>query len=52
MRGSPMHWGRASPDIQYFCTPRLLGEPASGVDGVHSHPVEPRQVRVTLDWKF
>ena len=39
-------------DIQYFYASRLPGEPLSGVEGVHSHPVEPRQVRVTLDWKF
>ena len=37
-------------DIQYFYTSRLQGEPAAGVDGVHAHPVEPRQVRVALEW--
>jgi hypothetical protein len=37
-------------DIQYYYTSRLAGEPASGVDDVHFHPVEPRQVRVSLGW--
>jgi hypothetical protein len=40
--------GRAE-DIQYFYTSRLRGDPAVGVDGVHSHPVEPRQLRVSLE---
>jgi hypothetical protein len=37
-------------DIQYYYTSRLPGEPAEGVDDVHFHPVEPRQVRVGLSW--
>jgi hypothetical protein len=37
-------------DIQYYYTSRLQGEPVSGVDDVHFHPVEPRQVRVSLGW--
>jgi hypothetical protein len=40
---------RAS-DIQYYYTSRLQGEPAGGVDDIHFHPVEPRQVRVSLGW--
>ncbi len=40
---------RAS-DIQYYYTSRLAGEPAAGVGDVHFHPVEPRQVRVSLGW--
>jgi hypothetical protein len=43
--------GRAE-DIQYFYASRLPGEPAGGVDGVHSHPAEPRQVRVSLEHDF
>ncbi len=39
-------------DIQYFYTSRLPGEPAEGVDDVHFHPVEPRQVRVSVGWGF
>jgi hypothetical protein len=37
-------------DIQYYYTSRLPGEPAAGVDDVHFHPVEPRQVRVSVSW--
>jgi hypothetical protein len=37
-------------DIQYYYRSRLQGEPAAGVDDVHFHPVEPRQVRVSLSW--
>lgn len=35
-------------DIQYYYTSRLPGEPAAGVDGIHFHPVEPRQVRIMV----
>lgn len=41
--------GRAA-DIEYFYTSRLRGEPAGGVSGVHAHPVEPRQLRLALEW--
>ena len=37
-------------DIQYYYTSRLPGEAAGGVDDVHAHPVEPRQLRVALSW--
>jgi hypothetical protein len=40
---------RAS-DIQYYYASRLAGEPAGGVDDIHFHPVEPRQVRIALGW--
>ena len=43
--------GRAE-DIEYFYTSRLQGEPAGGVDGVHAHPVEPRQLRLAVEWGF
>ena len=39
-------------DIQYFYTSRLRGEPTDGTDGIHSHPVEPRQVRLSLRYDF
>jgi hypothetical protein len=39
-------------DIQYFYASRLPGEPAGGVEDVHFHPVEPRQLRVSLHWVF
>ncbi len=37
-------------DIQYYYTSRLRGEPTEGVDDVHFHPAEPRQLRVSLGW--
>lgn len=42
----------AARDIQYFYASRLPGEPADGVEDVHYHPVEPRQVRVGLSAAF
>ncbi len=39
-------------DIQYYYTSRLRGEPSDGVSDVHFHPAEPRQMRVSLEWKF
>lgn len=39
-------------DIQYFYRSRLPGEPAAGVDDVHFHPAEPRQLRLSLAWQF
>lgn len=41
--------GRAE-DIEYFYASRLPGEPVGGVEGVHAHPVEPRQLRVAVEW--
>jgi len=35
-------------DIDYFYASRLPGEPASGVDDVHTHPSQPREVRISL----
>lgn len=39
-------------DVQYLYESRLPGEPAGGVEDVHFHPVEPRQLRLTVDWMF
>ena len=39
-------------DVDYFYRSRLPGEPAGGVDDVHSHPVTPRTARVTLAVTF
>jgi hypothetical protein len=39
-------------DIQYFYTSRLPGESAGGVDDVHFHPAEPRQLRLSVAWQF
>ena len=35
-------------EIDYFYTSRLPGEPLSGIDDVHTHPTEPRQLRISL----
>lgn len=39
-------------DITYFYASRLPGEPATGVEGRHLHPVEPRQVRISMEYRF
>ena len=39
-------------DIQYFYTSRLPGEPASGVDDFHIHPMEPRTWRLGFRTRF
>lgn len=40
------------PDISYWYASRLPGEPVDGVEDRHIHPVEPRQIRVTLRFGF
>ena len=37
-------------DIEYYYASRLRREPTGGIDDVHFHPVEPRQLRVSLGW--
>ena len=39
-------------DITYFYTSRLQGEPPEGVDDIHFHPAEPRQLRFTVVARF
>ena len=39
-------------DIQYFYASRGRSEPPGGVEDIHFHPVEPRQVRVSVSWGF
>ena len=39
-------------DIDYFYTSRLPGEPAEGVDDVHTHPALPRAARLVLHVSF
>jgi hypothetical protein len=39
-------------DIDYFYTSRLLGEPADGVDDIHTHPTLPRTLRAVLRVQF
>lgn len=41
-----------SSDIDYFYASRLPGEPAEGVEDLHTHPVEPRAFRVALSTTF
>jgi len=45
-------FNRKASDIDYFYTSRLRGEPLEGVNDVHSHPAEPRTVRLTLNVGF
>jgi outer membrane receptor protein involved in Fe transport len=39
-------------DIDYFYTSRLPGEPAAGVDDIHTHPLEPFTVRASFTATF
>jgi outer membrane receptor protein involved in Fe transport len=39
-------------DIDYFYASRLPGEPAEGVEDVHTHPAIPRTARVALEVSF
>lgn len=39
-------------DVDYFYAPRLPGETAEGVEGVHYRVFEPRQVSVYLGYTF
>jgi len=39
-------------DISYFYTSRLSGEPASGIADVHYHPLEPRNVRLSIQYRL
>jgi hypothetical protein len=43
---------RTTEDIQYAYTSRLRGETSDGVDDLHFHPAEPRQIRVSADVRF
>lgn len=39
-------------DIEYFYGSRLPGEPADGIEDIHYHVFEPRQVRAYASYKF
>jgi outer membrane receptor protein involved in Fe transport len=39
-------------DVDYFYRSRLSGEPAEGVDDVHTHPVQPRTARISVRLDF
>ena len=43
---------RKNPDISYYYTSRVMGEPVQGVDGTHVHPAEPRTFRVSARYRF
>jgi outer membrane receptor protein involved in Fe transport len=45
-------FNKKASDIDYYYTSRLQGEPAEGVDDIHSHPVESRAFRLTLTHNF
>jgi len=40
----------AHSDVQYFYASRLAGEPMGGVEDIHFHPSEPRELRVSVSW--
>lgn len=39
-------------DVDYYYRSRLPGEPAAGVEDVHTHPALPRTLRLSLRWRF
>ena len=39
-------------DIDYYYASRLPGEPLAGVNDVHTHPVEPRAIRLRFEATF
>ncbi|RUO81304.1 hypothetical protein CWI84_00650 [Idiomarina tyrosinivorans] len=39
-------------DIDYYYASRLAGEPASGIEDVHFHPIEPRTLRFAVRFAF
>ena len=53
LTASVLNAGNArSSDVQYFYASRLAGESSSGVADVHSHPVEPRMLRLGISRGF
>jgi len=39
-------------DIDYYYTSRLPDEPLAGVNDIHTHPVEPRAIRLRFEAAF
>jgi hypothetical protein len=39
-------------DVDYYYASRLPGEPAGGVDDIHTHPVSPRSTRLAVLYSF
>ena len=42
----------ADDDITYWYASRLTDESAEGVEDLHFHPLEPRNMRAYLSWRF
>ncbi|MEO7156821.1 MAG: TonB-dependent receptor, partial [Vicinamibacterales bacterium] len=42
----------AASDIDYYYASRLPGEPAEGVEDIHTHPTLPRSLRLVLRLQF
>ncbi len=45
-------FNRKVSDIDYLYTSRLQGEPAEGIEDIHTHPAEPRMARLTLSLNY
>jgi outer membrane receptor protein involved in Fe transport len=43
---------RQASDIDYYYASSLPGDAAGGVNDTHTHPAEPRSLRVTLSLNF
>ncbi|CAN8139733.1 iron complex outermembrane recepter protein [uncultured Thiomicrorhabdus sp.] len=43
---------RKDHDIAYYYTSRLSGEPSDGVEDIHFHLIEPRSVRLKVQYRF
>jgi outer membrane receptor protein involved in Fe transport len=39
-------------DVDYFYSSRLPGEPADGVNDIHTHPLENRSIRLGVSTTF
>ena len=39
-------------DIDYYYASRLPGEPAEGIEDIHTHPLQPRTARISLRFDF
>ena len=42
---------RDDSDVEYFYASRLPGEPAGGIEDIHSHPAEPISLRLMASWR-
>ena len=37
-------------DVEYYYFSRVSGDPAEGIEDIHLHPFEPRQLRFSLSY--